>query len=270
MVGGDGEGQGDGEQDGEGGAGQPPTFNEQAKAMGAKGKKEYYEQDSTQWGNVNSVEQEAMREQVLAKIEAALKTRGTDSDKLQRLWEEIKGAKKEKWYERFLRLIGTRMSASSMWKSSWLRVSRKLGWMFPGRKHESRGGLTICWDTSGSVSDVEGSIFVAKTRQMAKAFGAPYLLVVCDAEVHFSKMIQSDKQLRSVEIKGGGGTSSLPVFDLLKKPEYKTDLLVYLTDLEIDFPETPPPYEVIWGVIGQKDKTMRAPFGKTYHLTVEE
>lgn len=260
MVGGKGEGEGE----------TSPTFSEQAKAMGAKGQKEYYDQDASQWANINSVEQEAMREQVLAKIEQALKSRGTDADKLQRLWEEIKGAKKEKWYERFLRLIGTRMSASSLWKSSWLRVSRKLGWMFPGRKHETRGGLTIVWDDSGSVSDTDGSIFVAKTRQMAKAFGAPYLLIICDCTIQFSKMIKSDKDLKSVKITGGGGTSSLPVFELLQKPEYKTDLLVYLTDLEIDFPKDPPPYEVIWGVIGQEDKTMKAPFGKTYHLTVEE
>jgi predicted metal-dependent peptidase len=71
-------------------------------------------------------------------------------------------------------------------------------------------------------------------------------------------------------MKGGGGTSSLPVFDLLKKPEHQTDCLVYLTDLEIDFPSEIPKYEVIWGVIGREDKSLRAPFGKTYHLKVED
>jgi chorismate mutase len=272
------QGQGKGQKQKGGGKGQSKegegqeqgqaSFNEQAEAMGSK--KEYYEQDAGQWSNVSSVEQEAMREQVLAKIEQALKARGTDADNLKRLYDDIMGAKKEKWYEHLTKIIGTRMASSSRWRMTCMRISRKFGWGFPGRRKESRGGLAVAWDVSGSVSNTELGIFVAKSKQIAKAYEAPFFLIVCDAKIQSVHTIRSLRDLKAIEVTGGGGTSSLPVFDLLKKPEYQTDCLVYLTDLEIDFPSEIPKYEVIWGVIGQTDTTMRAPFGKTYHLKVED
>jgi predicted metal-dependent peptidase len=60
------------------------------------------------------------------------------------------------------------------------------------------------------------------------------------------------------------------VFEYLAK--HKVDMLVYLTDLFIDFPEEPPRYKVIWGVInrGTEANFEPAPFGETYHLDIEE
>ncbi len=46
-------------------------------------------------------------------------------------------------------------------------------------------------------------------------------------------------------------------------------MLVYLTDLFIDFPETPPKYKVLWGVINNPG-AQPAPFGETHHLEVDE
>jgi len=49
-------------------------------------------------------------------------------------------------------------------------------------------------------------------------------------------------------------------------------MLVYLTDLMIDFPgpgdDCYPEYPVIWGVINNPDA--KAPFGETYSLTVPD
>jgi predicted metal-dependent peptidase len=240
-------------------------FPVMVKACGSR--KQYHGQDAELWSQVGGGEQEAVREQMLERLETEV-SRGTEAGEWKRLWDEIKGAKKEKWYERLARITGTRLTTGGHWRTSWTRVSRKLGWGHPGRRQETRGGLTVAFDTSGSISGTELGIFEAKCEQMAEAYGGPLTVIWCDARVQGVKVVGRKQDVRRLEMRGGGGTSSLPVFELLEKPEYRTDCLVYLTDLHIDFPEKAPLYDVIWAVIG-RDPSVKAPFGQTHHLEVD-
>jgi predicted metal-dependent peptidase len=262
---GQGQGQdGDQEQQQGGGQGDQDSPEQQlAKALGSN--KEYHKQDHSQWHQIQRVEQEAMAAQVPDKLESWMRSRGIEPEGLKRLVEEIRQSKKEKWYNKLKELVGTRM-ATNKWRYSVKKPSRRHGVPNAGRTKVRKGILAVAVDTSGSIGNTELGIFISKLKQIAVAYEAPFEVIICDAAVHVVKMIKNRKDVESVDLKGGGGTSSLPVFNHLEK-KY-VDMLVYLTDLEIDFPEHPPRYKVLWGVINNP-KIGPAPFGETHHLEVD-
>jgi predicted metal-dependent peptidase len=58
----------------------------------------------------------------------------------------------------------------------------------------------------------------------------------------------------------------MPVFNDLK--DKKIDMLVYLTDLYIDFPDKPPKYKVLWGIMDNPEG--KPPFGQAFHIRGEK
>ncbi len=269
--GGGGQGQDQGEEgeeqegQGPGQGGQTPSQN-LAKALGSQ--KDYHKQDHGGWNQVPSVQQEAMAAQVPDKIEQWMKSQGTEPAGLKRLVEEIRNLKRERWYDKLRRLVGTRM-ASREYRYTIKRPSRRHGVPHAGRIRIRKGALAVAIDTSGSIAHTELEVFLSKLYGIAKAYEAPFEVIVCDADVHSVKKIVRPMDAKSVDLRGGGGTSSIPVFKHLET--HKVDMLVYLTDLYIDFPEEPPRYKVIWGVINRKEESFEpAPFGETYHLDIED
>lgn len=252
------------EQEGEGGGeGGPSPVQQLSKALGSG--KEYHKQDHSQWPQVTKTEQESMAQQVPDNLERWMRQRGIEPAGLKRLVEEIRQTHKEKWYTKLRDLIGTRM-ATNRWRYSIKRPSRRHGIPNAGRTKIRKGVLAVALDTSGSVGTTELGIFLSKLKQICVSYEAPFEVIICDADVHETKMIKRRKDVDSIDLKGGGGTSSLPVFNYLEKKH--VDMLVYLTDLEIDYPEVPPRYKVLWGVINNP-KIQDAPFGETHHLEID-
>ena len=73
------------------------------------------------------------------------------------------------------------------------------------------------------------------------------MILTCDAAIH--QVIKTNEVpafLRSLKIRGGGGTSHRPVFQWVKEHRVHPDLLIALTDLHSEFPDMPPPYPVLW------------------------
>ena len=259
----EGKGGGEGEQEGEEGD-KPSPSQQLSKALGSK--KDYHKQDHTQWPQVTKVEQEAMAQQVPDNMERWMRQRGLTAAGLTRLIEEIRQRRKEKWYNKLRDLIGTKMAANR-WRYSVKKPSRRHGVPNAGRTKVRKGVLAVAIDTSGSVGTTELGIFLSKLKQICNAYEAPFEVIICDADVHVTKMVKRRKDVDSIDLKGGGGTSTLPVFKYLEKKP--TDMLVYLTDLEVDYPDVPPRYKVIWGVINNP-KVQNAPFGETHHLEVDD
>ena len=77
--------------------------------------------------------------------------------------------------------------------------------------------------------------------------------------------------LNELEVLGGGGTRSEPVFDYLHENNIRTDLLVYITDLMISFPEEQPKEirQVVWAVTDNPDAE-KPPFGDMIHINMPE
>jgi len=149
--------------------------------------------------------------------------------------------------------------------------NRRHGIGFPGRKKLKRGALVHVLDSSGSMTGTDMSICISNGKHLAQRYGAPFLAIVIDADIHTVKMIRKSVDLDELQVIGGGGTSSLPVFKYLEDNKIRTDLLVYFTDLYIDFPESKPDIvrDVVWGVINN-DRANRVPFGEIIHLKIPE
>ena len=64
------------------------------------------------------------------------------------------------------------------------------------------------------------------------------------------------------KIKGGGGTSFVPVFDWAKRQDRQPELLVYFTDAEGEFPAHEPACPTIWLVKGKA----KVPWGQRIQL----
>jgi predicted metal-dependent peptidase len=108
-------------------------------------------------------------------------------------------------------------------------------------------------DTSGSMGGILGAI-QGELQSVCDMAGGVARLIQCDAEIGQDKVHRKGSK---VSLTGGGGTSFVPVFDLLAKTK-RPDVLIYATDLYGEFPAAAPNYPVIWAVVGP---CREVPFG---------
>lgn len=154
--------------------------------------------------------------------------------------------------------------------STWAKPSRR--WLqhdiyMPSQISESIGGICVAIDTSGSISG----------EAIAKALGE--LVSICDNTspdrvdlLYWDTAVASHEQYRddysglvtSTKPMGGGGSSSLCVFDYIKDNKLDPVCLIMITDLYIEFPQVAPPYPVIWVAIDNKHT--QPPFGTTIRI----
>ncbi len=151
-------------------------------------------------------------------------------------------------------LLAHYMSAAARDDYSYLRPSRREGnYILPSlRSHQLEVAVAI--DTSGSISAEELDEFCAEVDLLKGQIRARLTLLPCDARLAEGAPWRFEpwEQFRRPEtLKGGGGTSFLPVFQWLDRADQPVDLLVYFTDARGEFPPLPPPYPVIWLVKGR-------------------
>lgn len=153
--------------------------------------------------------------------------------------------------------------------SSWRRPHQTFmnsGIIMPGPYSEAVSRVDLWYDTSGSVSDDDISRFHRVGGDIIRN-AAPATLAVgqCDADVKEQNYIEVKRPTdwpSEIKITGRGGTSFKPPFEFLRERNIRPSLMIYLTDLEGDFPSEPPPFPVIW--VSTTD--LEAPFGTTIHL----
>lgn len=109
--------------------------------------------------------------------------------------------------------------------------------------------VDIAGDTSGSMGERELTHIVEESDGVLKAIGADCRFFACDAEVHTVKQCRSAADIAAA-LKGGGGTSFVPVFTKIAELKDKPDVLVFITDGCGGAPAEKPPYEVIWVLVG--------------------
>jgi len=125
-----------------------------------------------------------------------------------------------------------------------------------GKKKPS---IAFSIDTSGSMSGDDIAKGVAELDAIRKMYKVPVYLLEADYTVHRAKWIQPNEQIPS--LKGGGGTSFVPVMDHLKQNKPDVDVLVYFTDGYGEFGKDPG-FDVIWVV----NSSVQPPYGKTIRI----
>ena len=111
----------------------------------------------------------------------------------------------------------------------------------------SQAEVAFAVDTSGSMGEQEMVQALSEVDACLRALGgARVTFLACDAAVHTVARVRSVQEARR-GIKGGGGTSFVPVFQAVERVRPRPHLLVYFTDLYGTFPDAPPDdMHVIW------------------------
>ncbi len=125
--------------------------------------------------------------------------------------------------------------------------------------------IAVALDSSGSISRKEINEFVSEIDAIKAVMRARVVLHACDAQLADNGpwVYEAWEEFQCpASIKGGGGTSFIPIFDWLQQLDRQPDILVYFTDADGPFPKHEPAIPVIWLVKGRKP----VPFGQRIQL----
>lgn len=162
-------------------------------------------------------------------------------------------------------LLARYMTSAARDDYSYMRPSRREGDFILPTLRSHQLDLVVAVDTSGSIKDCEMEEFIDEIDALKGQVRARVTLLPCDAKLCEGApwIFEPWEEFnRPEEVKGGGGTSFLPVFDWLKRADVLPDLLVYFTDAQGAFPPKAPPYPVIWLVKGRS----KVPWGQRVQL----
>ena len=138
------------------------------------------------------------------------------------------------------------------------------GFVLPSLKSEKCGAVVFATDSSGStwaVPDLLAAFQSEKQNALDTLRPSKLVDIHCDSAIHdVREYVAGDVIDR--KLKGGGGTSFVPVFEHIEAMKDPVKVVVYLTDLEGTFPDVEPTVPVIW-VTWTKDQ--QAPFGLTVY-----
>lgn len=135
----------------------------------------------------------------------------------------------------------------------------------PGQaRNTKRPRIIVGVDSSGSISDLNLSLFAAEVAGIARRSGAETHLLCFDETVYHHSVLepgQCESVLTSIDFRREGGTSFAEVMDKAKK--VSPSIAVVLTDLDGPF-GPPPPFNVIWAT--PRSYWSEPPFGKVLSL----
>jgi predicted metal-dependent peptidase len=191
---------------------------------------------------------EQLVDRVIAAHEAWLASsqRGTMPAGVLRLIERLRAAKVP--WERVLH----QYAGSALRKDDYSLFPPHRRWLMeadlirPSLRSEGLAQLVVVVDTSGSITRPLLEAFAAEVTKLA-TLADETLLLTHDAAVHqVIRTAALPAFLRTLDFRGGGGTSHVPVFDWLRERRQHPDLLIALTDLHSAYPEQAPRFPVLW------------------------
>ena len=138
------------------------------------------------------------------------------------------------------------------------------GLYLPSMHCEGLGTLAVLIDTSGSLDPGTLATFWAEVRAVAEELRPDTLAVVqVDTEVQDAAVYRFGDLPGTLTAKGRGGTDFRPGFAWLAQEGIVPDCCLYLTDMACDrYPDTPPPYPVLWCRWGPAPPARDVPWGE--------
>jgi len=174
------------------------------------------------------------------------KKAGTVSGELEEVINSIKRVKTNV-VQILSNYITRRLSESSNWNRPNKRWLGATGHYFPS-KIDDAISVGIFLDTSGSVTTTHAEFFLGIMHEIITRLPIKWLRYM-EVDTSVKKDITMDGIITFPEpkIKGRGGTDFRPPFARIdEEPGNMPDVVVYLTDGEGPFPDTAPPYPVLW------------------------
>ena len=139
-----------------------------------------------------------------------------------------------------------------------------VGLYLPSMHSEGLGALAVLIDTSRSLDPGTLARFWTELRAVAGELRPDTLAVVqVDTRVQDTAVYRFGDLPETLTAKGRGGTDFRPGFAWLAREGITPDCCLYLTDMECDrYPETPPPFPVLWCNWGPAPPALREPWGE--------
>jgi len=127
--------------------------------------------------------------------------------------------------------------------------------------------VVVSIDTSGSIDKEELTEFVSEIAGIARSFhSVDIYAIVCDAEVNNAVDMKNatPDDIERLVIKGGGGTSHVPVFKWLDENKANARLIICFTDGATEFPDkNDVSIPTLWVLCGRAQaKKEHIPFGE--------
>jgi predicted metal-dependent peptidase len=184
----------------------------------------------------NKLTEEEIERRVERKVTGAVETAkrmkgaGTQPSFYERLLKELLRPKVD--WRRVLR-ERLRHFFGSDYIPTWMRVNKKLPWVFPGKVYLERGDAICLVDTSGSIGEKELHQFIAEVFAIARATRRRVVVIPWDATAYPPIEIRGYEDIRRVKVSGYGGTVILPALEAAEKLLKPTTKVVILSDWDI-------------------------------------
>lgn len=132
--------------------------------------------------------------------------------------------------------------------------------------------VIVAIDTSGSISKDDLTSFLSEIVAMSRqCHNLNMEVIVCDAAVHEVYPVRNGyiSDIMNIEMKGGGGTSHVPVYEYCNKRRGNAKLLINFTDGFTSFPDPKDVnIETLWVLVENSIPIDRIPFGHVIRIGV--
>ena len=169
-------------------------------------------------------------------------------------------------------LLRRYMTDASKSDYSWSLPNRRFidsGLYLPSIRSEGIDTIAVIVDTSGSLPARTLAEFWAEVREIASELQPErVILLQVDAAVQDAAQYAAADLPDEIAIRGRGGTDFRPGFAWLEEHDIRPGVCLYLTDMLCSsYPETEPPFDVIWCNYGQPPGDWnREPWGERIDL----
>lgn len=222
--------------------------------------------DEHDWDGAKSLD-ETEKAELSKEIDSAVRTgallAGKQGGEVDRGFEAVMQAQVN-WAEQLREFVSSVCVGKG--DSTWAKPSRR--WLqhdiyMPSQISESIGSICVGIDTSGSIGSTEITKALSELVSICDNTSPEKVdLLYWDTDIASHELYHVDNYaglVSSTKPKGGGGSSSLCVFDYIKDNKLDPLCLIMITDLYIEFPQVAPPYPVIW--VAVDNNHTQPPFG---------
>ncbi len=240
--------------------GQPKGDNEAGDVLADKTEREMFPAEAQEQAKQKSaIDEVAARGMALAAAIGALKGRGNGSSSENRTMLAQRGQFRPAWLPALQRWIESTAPGERTFSRPSRHGAERADVVLPGRKRQS-WMLNIVLDTSGSMTEALPSALGA-IGDFCDAAGVDQVRIVqCDTAITSEATLSPD-ELTTFSVSGFGGSDLSAAMTMLAEDPQVTAAVI-ITDGDIAFPATRPPYGVLWVLPQAGPSRFNPPYGQ--------
>ena len=233
-----------------------------------KGGKSMDEHDWEGAKELGELEKEALGKEIDAAIRTGALLAGKQGGDVDRSFETLMQSQVN-WVEQLREFVSSVCVGKG--DSTWAKPNRR--WLqhdmyLPSQISESIGSICVAIDTSGSISGEAITKALSELVSICENTTPEKIdLLYWDTAVAAHEQYREENysgMMTSTKPKGGGGSSSLCVFDYVVENKLEPQCIILITDGYIEFPQTPPTHPTIWVMVDNKHT--QPPFGSVIRV----